>query len=84
MGRTESVILSAAKDLATGRMATVGLRADFSSAGQMLHFVQHDKGRAREDHDPGSSGLCVLSDGQPPRDMEAEPDKAQSIYEVTL
>jgi len=39
----KSVILSAAKDLATGWIATVGLDADFSPVGQMLHFVQHDK-----------------------------------------
>jgi len=42
---TIAVILSAAKDLATDWIATVALGADFLSASQMLHFVQHDKCR---------------------------------------
>ena len=41
--RPDSVILSAAKELATGRIATVAFGAHLLSAGQMLHFVQHDK-----------------------------------------
>jgi len=40
---TITVILSPAKDLAAERIAAVARDADFLSAGQMLHFVQHDK-----------------------------------------
>jgi len=40
---TEFVILSAAKDLATGWIVTVALDIYSFSARQMLHFVQHDK-----------------------------------------
>jgi len=41
----ESVILNAVKDLAAGQKDAVGLHADLSFAGRMLHFVQHDKRR---------------------------------------